>query len=109
MDIQARTLLTQNGFDLSSSPPQATFDYPSFAHKFIINNLISFISIYSPQINSRKSKKSRILFREMCKFIIKCCKFVDSFKITEAPRNNYLRYSDLIGSILELPGAPEVF
>ncbi|CAG8571963.1 4256_t:CDS:2 [Diversispora eburnea] len=29
MDTQARTLLTQNGFDLSSSPPQATFDYPS--------------------------------------------------------------------------------
>ncbi|CAG8492418.1 136_t:CDS:2 [Diversispora eburnea] len=27
MDVQARTLLIQNGYDLSSSPPQATFDY----------------------------------------------------------------------------------
>src|SRR5688572_24804301 len=26
MNTQARTLLVQNGFDLSSSPPQATFD-----------------------------------------------------------------------------------
>jgi hypothetical protein len=50
MDTQARTLLTQNGFDLSSSPPQATFDYPSFTHKFIINNLVYFISTYSQQI-----------------------------------------------------------
>src|SRR4051812_46467361 len=40
MDTQARTLLIQNGFDLSSSPPQATFDYPSFTRKLIINNLI---------------------------------------------------------------------
>src|SRR5437899_2372822 len=39
MDDQVRTLLTQNGFDLSSSPPQATFDYPSFTHKFGIDNL----------------------------------------------------------------------
>ncbi|RHZ73804.1 hypothetical protein Glove_229g98 [Diversispora epigaea] len=31
MDTQARTLLTQNGFDLSSSPPRAIFDYPLFA------------------------------------------------------------------------------
>ena len=38
LDTQARTLLTQNGFDLSSSPPQAIFDYPSFAHKFRIDN-----------------------------------------------------------------------
>ena len=32
MDTQARNLLTRNGFDLSSSPPntKATFDYPSF-------------------------------------------------------------------------------
>src|SRR6185295_679899 len=35
MDAQARTFLTQNGFDLSSSPPQVTFDYPSFTHNFI--------------------------------------------------------------------------
>src|SRR4051812_42146733 len=42
MDNQARTLLIQNGFDLSSSTPHTTFDYPSFAHKFIINNLVNF-------------------------------------------------------------------
>ncbi|CAG8607243.1 8333_t:CDS:2, partial [Diversispora eburnea] len=75
MDTQARTLLTRNGFDLSSSPSQATFDYPSFTHKFIINNFINFISIYSQQI------------------------------IVE----NFCHYSDLMGSILELPGAPKVF
>ncbi|CAG8596450.1 3533_t:CDS:2 [Diversispora eburnea] len=28
--IWSRTLLIQNGFDLSSPPLQATFDYPSF-------------------------------------------------------------------------------
>src|SRR6185436_19620551 len=50
IDTQARTLLIQNGFDLSSSPPQATFDYPSFNHKFTIDNLAYFISIYSQKI-----------------------------------------------------------
>ncbi|CAG8615346.1 1249_t:CDS:1, partial [Diversispora eburnea] len=39
MDIEVRTFLTQNGFDLSSSPPQVTFDYPSFTHDFRIDNL----------------------------------------------------------------------
>ncbi|CAG8495559.1 2595_t:CDS:2 [Diversispora eburnea] len=39
MNTQARTLLIQNGIDLSSSPPQATLDYPSFTRKFAINNL----------------------------------------------------------------------
>ena len=48
MDPQARTLLVQNGFDLSSSPPQATFDYPSFTHKLRIDNLV--ISIFSQKI-----------------------------------------------------------
>src|SRR5829696_8539586 len=43
MDTQARTLLIQNGFDLSSSPPQATFDYPSFTHKLILYNLVYFV------------------------------------------------------------------
>ena len=51
MDTQARTLLTQNGFDLSSSSPQATFDYPSFTHKFRIDNLFDFISEYLPRIS----------------------------------------------------------
>src|SRR6185436_3700196 len=46
MDTQARTLLIQNGFDLSLSPPQATFDYPSFTHKFRIINLIHFTHTY---------------------------------------------------------------
>ncbi|CAG8502572.1 8228_t:CDS:2, partial [Diversispora eburnea] len=41
MDIQVRTLLTQNGFNLSLSLPPATFDYPSFTHKFTITNLIA--------------------------------------------------------------------
>ncbi|CAG8644630.1 8340_t:CDS:2, partial [Diversispora eburnea] len=50
MNTQARTLLIQNGFDLSSSPPQATFNYPSFTHKFIVNNLDYFIFKYSQQI-----------------------------------------------------------
>ncbi|CAG8524853.1 10587_t:CDS:2 [Diversispora eburnea] len=50
MDTQARNLLIQNGFDLSSSPPQAIFDYPSFTHKLIIVNLGNFVSIYSQQI-----------------------------------------------------------
>ena len=54
MNIQARTLLIQNGFDLSSSTPQATFDYPSFTHKFIIDNLVEFIPIYSPQISQQQ-------------------------------------------------------
>ncbi|CAG8501278.1 3239_t:CDS:2 [Diversispora eburnea] len=39
-ECYARTLLTQNRFDLSSSPPQATFDYPSFARKLRIDNLL---------------------------------------------------------------------
>ncbi|CAG8615363.1 1250_t:CDS:2, partial [Diversispora eburnea] len=47
---QNLTLLTQNGFDLSSSPPQVTFYYPSFTHKFIINNLVYFVSRYLQQI-----------------------------------------------------------
>ena len=94
MDNQARTLLIQNGFELSSSSPQATFDYPSFTHKFIINNLVYFVSTYSQQIidpdqnNNNKNKnkiiitpKSRILFREICKLIINLCTFLDYFKL----------------------------
>src|SRR6185295_3913877 len=86
MDTQARTLLIQNGFDLSLSPPQATFDYPSFTHKFIITHLVYFVSKYSPRIspqqiigpyqdnnNNNKNKititKSRVLFHEICKLI----------------------------------------
>src|SRR6185436_838486 len=94
MDTQARTLLIQNGFDLSSSPPQATFDYPSFTHKIIIDNLSCFISKYSPRISSQqiigpdqdnnnndnKYKitiiKSRVLFREICKLIINRSSFL---------------------------------
>ncbi|CAG8458190.1 8688_t:CDS:2 [Diversispora eburnea] len=50
MDNQSRTLLIQNGFDLSSSPPQATFDYPSFTHEFRVENFAYFISVYSQKI-----------------------------------------------------------
>ncbi|CAG8488009.1 1958_t:CDS:1 [Diversispora eburnea] len=105
MDTQARTLLAQNGFYLLSSPPQATFDYPSFTHKFIINNLVYFLSKYS----SKKSLSRQILFLEIFKLIMNRCKFVDSFKITKVPMNKPLRYSDLIGSILKLPGVSKVF
>ncbi|RHZ67407.1 hypothetical protein Glove_301g20 [Diversispora epigaea] len=73
MDTQARTLLIQNGFDLSSSPSQATFDYPSFTNKFVINDLVNFIFEYSSKINpqqivgsdqnSNDKNESRILFR----------------------------------------------
>ncbi|CAG8568816.1 6498_t:CDS:2 [Diversispora eburnea] len=122
MDTQARTLLIENGFDLSSSPPQAIFDYPSFTHKIIIDNLFYFISIYSPQIsppqinhnnynNEIAMIKSRILFREICRLIINHCSFLDYFKLAvlddfnSFPRNN----SYLIDSILVLTGAPKVF
>ncbi|CAG8650746.1 3571_t:CDS:2, partial [Diversispora eburnea] len=116
MNIQARTLLIQNGFDLSSSTPRATFDYPSFTHKFIIDNLVEFIPIYSSRISQQQIivtiTKSRILFREICKLIINCCTFLDCFKIMGLPKNyskNFYNYNDLICSILELPGAPKVF
>ncbi|CAG8578864.1 10864_t:CDS:2, partial [Diversispora eburnea] len=119
LDVQARTLLSQNGFDLSSSPPQATFDYPSFTHKFIINNLVNYIYIYSHQIDDlydyydRMSiPKSKILFSEICKLIINRCAFLDEFKLVEVPKKffeKFRNYSDLIGSILHLPGAREVF
>ncbi|CAG8502508.1 8225_t:CDS:1 [Diversispora eburnea] len=130
MDTQARTLLTQNGFDLSSSPPQVTFDYPSFVHKFVINHLVYFISIYSPLIipqqitgsdqdnNNNENyyeiviDKSRILFCEICKLIINRCEFLDCFKLVGVNlcyEKYYLSYSDSIGSILKLPGAPNVF
>ncbi|CAG8439749.1 6495_t:CDS:2, partial [Diversispora eburnea] len=119
MDIQARTLLTQNEFDLSSSPPQATFDYPSFTHKFVINDLDNFVSTYSRQIigsdqdNSNKDdgdnvfSKSRILFHEMCKLIINRCTFLDYFKVG-FPKKFSRNYGDLIGSILDLPDAPKI-
>ncbi|CAG8534234.1 6904_t:CDS:2 [Diversispora eburnea] len=84
MDTQARNLLTQNGFDLSSSPPQTTFDYPSFIHKFIISNLVYYISIYSPQI------------------IVS-----DNFELTDVPIN--ISDGDLVVSILKLPGALKTF
>ncbi|CAG8502550.1 8227_t:CDS:1 [Diversispora eburnea] len=116
MDIQTRTLLIQNGFDLSSSPPQATFDYPSFTHKFIINNLVYFISIYLQQnIGSYQNNciitTSRLLFHEMCKLIINRCNFLDSFKMTGAKyfSPNFINYGDLIASILKFPGATKVF
>ncbi|CAG8559781.1 8980_t:CDS:1 [Diversispora eburnea] len=149
-DTQARTLLSEYGFDLSSSPPQATFDYPSFIHKLIINNLVYFISIYSQQIirpdqenndSVDERTKSRILFREICKLIINRCSFLDYFKLarvdkkfsrnfrlnldslssstfledyklSKVPMKNcerFTNYCDIIGSILELPGAPKVF
>ncbi|CAG8498182.1 10676_t:CDS:1 [Diversispora eburnea] len=116
MDARTRNLLVQNGFDLSSSPPQATFDYPSFTHKFIINNLVYFVSIHS--MYSRKiisphqdDNGSRILFREMCKLIIERCIFLDSFKMTVIIffSGNFQNYSDLIGSIFKLPSASKVF
>ncbi|CAG8524894.1 10589_t:CDS:1 [Diversispora eburnea] len=128
MDTQARNLLIQNGFDLSSSPPQATFDYPSFTHKLIIVNLVNFVSVYSSKINPqqiigsdqnniKKNNESRLLFSEICRLIINRCTFLDSFKMTGTISNNFYEiyyknlcnYSDLIGSILKLPGAPEVF
>ncbi|CAG8548260.1 2300_t:CDS:2 [Diversispora eburnea] len=123
MDTQARTLITQNGFDLSSSPPHATFDYPSFIRDFRIENLAYFISIYSQKIivsyldnyynNNNKSIiiKSRILFYEICKLIINRCTFLDSFKLTRVPKllfENFLN-SDLICSILKLPSASKIF
>ncbi|CAG8475026.1 995_t:CDS:1 [Diversispora eburnea] len=116
MDTHARTLLIQNEFDLSSSSHQATFDYPSFAHKFIIGNLVNFISIYLQQIVSSDQDnykntitKPRILFLEIFKLIINRCKFVNSFEMTGVHIKNHFHYIDLIGSILELPGAPKVF
>ncbi|CAG8497269.1 11184_t:CDS:1 [Diversispora eburnea] len=120
MDSQSRALLIQCGFDLSSSPPQATFDYPSFTHKFRIDNLAYFISIYSQEIIGSNhddndisiTAESRILFREICKLLINRCTFLDSFKLGEVHENfsgNNCNYNDLIGSILELPGAPKVF
>ncbi|CAG8548239.1 2299_t:CDS:1 [Diversispora eburnea] len=125
MDTQARTLLIQNGFDLSSSPPRATFDYPSFTHKVMIFNLFFFVFIYSPQnigsyqhikkyINSNEiiiTEKSKILFREIYKLIINRCTFLNSFKMTEVPKifSKKILNNDLIGSILKLPGAPKVF
>ncbi|CAG8560819.1 5276_t:CDS:2, partial [Diversispora eburnea] len=75
MDTQARILLTRNGFDLSSSPPQATFDYPSFTHKFRIDNLANFNSEY-----------------------------FDLSQVPENYSHD-LNYNDLIGSIIKLPGA----
>ncbi|CAG8497308.1 11186_t:CDS:1 [Diversispora eburnea] len=124
MDNQSRTLLTQSGFDLSSSPPQVTFNYPSFTREFRIDNLAHFISIYSQKIigsyqdnydnNNNKHiiiAKSRILFLEICKLIINRCTFLDSFKMTKVPKiffENFLN-SDLICSIFTLPGAAKVF
>src|SRR6185436_3953724 len=98
LDTQARTLLTQNGFDLSSSPPHATFDYPSFTHKLAIDDLVKFISTYSQQIigsdqdnnnsddadyDDYDNDESRILFREICKLIINRCSFLDYFYLFE--------------------------
>ncbi|CAG8579180.1 9830_t:CDS:2 [Diversispora eburnea] len=126
MDIQARTFLTQFGFDLSSSPPQVTFDYPSFTRKLIISNLLYFISIYSPQIISQKiidsdqdnyndinnKNESSKLFREICKLIINRCSFLNYFKLASVPINlsrNFDNYYDLFGSILKLPCAQKAF
>ncbi|CAG8513405.1 1732_t:CDS:1 [Diversispora eburnea] len=112
MDTQARNLLIQKGFDLSSSPPQATFDYPSFTHKFIINNLAYFISIYSRNfIGPYQDSNPRILFREMCKLIIERCIFLDSFEMTGTIFffHDFQNYSDSIGSIFKLPSAPKAF
>ncbi|CAG8506248.1 8783_t:CDS:1 [Diversispora eburnea] len=111
MDTQARNLLIQNGFDLSSSPSQATFDYPSFAHKLIINN----VSVYSLQIiapdhnnnNYDEITRSRILFHEICKLIINRCTFLNHFELVRIPFESY--HDDLISSIFDLPGAPKVF
>ncbi|CAG8555820.1 8189_t:CDS:1 [Diversispora eburnea] len=114
MDTQARTLLIQNGFDLSSSPSQAIFDYPSFTHKLRTDNLIYFISRYSEVDDNSNNEiiitKSRILFLEICKLIINRCSFLDSFKLTRVKFFivNVHIYNDLIGSILELPSAPKV-
>ncbi|CAG8558550.1 11552_t:CDS:2 [Diversispora eburnea] len=63
MNTSTRKLLIQDGFDLSSSPPQATFDYPSFKITAVLK------------------------------------KFSEEF----------LKYSNLIGSILTFPDAPKVF
>ncbi|CAG8498141.1 10674_t:CDS:2 [Diversispora eburnea] len=126
MNTHTRTLLTQNGLDLSSSPPQTTFDYPSFTHKFIVNNLVNFISKYLPQIIDPDQdncnigdetyeeiviNKSRILFSEICKLIIDHCTYLDSFEMTGAKcfSRNFLDYGDLIGSIFKLSGASKVF
>ncbi|CAG8548217.1 2298_t:CDS:2 [Diversispora eburnea] len=110
MDTQARTILTQNRFDLSSSPPQATFDYPSFTHKFRIDNLVYYIFYSQKSIGSDKDiTKSRILFREICKLIINRCTFLDSFNMTDAREDFCKKFlnSDLIGSIIKLPNAPK--
>ncbi|CAG8513387.1 1731_t:CDS:2 [Diversispora eburnea] len=112
MDTRARNLLIQKGFDLSSSPTQTTFDYPSFTHKFIINNLVYFISTYLRKIIDYRVDDERILFNEIFKLIINCCTFLDYFKLKRVPLNFsevFLNYSELIGSILKLPGALKVF
>ncbi|CAG8492435.1 137_t:CDS:1 [Diversispora eburnea] len=109
MDTQARNLLIQNGFDLSSSPPQATFNYPSFTHKFIINNLVYFISKYSKHIIGKKIFELRILFREISRLIITRCSFLNYFKLARVSVNYSSNYSDSINSFLKLPGAPKVF
>ncbi|CAG8439147.1 4382_t:CDS:1 [Diversispora eburnea] len=109
MDTQSRTLLTQNGFDLSLLLPQPTFDYPSFTHKFIINNLVYFISIYSQQRIINNCKDSKILFHEIFKLIINRCSFLDYFKLARYKYSDHNDYSDTISSILELPNASKVF
>ncbi|CAG8536950.1 2841_t:CDS:1 [Diversispora eburnea] len=117
MNTSSRTLLTQFGLDLSSSPPQATFNYPSFTRKFIINNLVNFISLYSQQIiigynctsNYKKSTRSKKIFREICKLIMNRCSFLDYFELASVPEKFSINYSDSINSIFKLPGAPKVF
>ncbi|CAG8655079.1 8992_t:CDS:1, partial [Diversispora eburnea] len=97
-----------------------TFDYPSFTHKFRIDNLAYFISEYfdSSQGNSYNNNveivittESGILFTEICKLLINRCSFLNYFEMTEIPENysNDLNYNDLIGSIIKLPGASKVF
>ncbi|CAG8434182.1 6695_t:CDS:2 [Diversispora eburnea] len=106
LDTQVRNILTQNGFNLSLSPPQAIFDYPSFTHKFIINNLVYYISICSRHFIDR-----RILFREICKLILNRS-FLNHFeleRISEFFVDDFRDYSDLFGPLLKLPDATKLF
>ncbi|CAG8452147.1 8168_t:CDS:2 [Diversispora eburnea] len=55
---------------------------------------------------------SRVLFREICTLIVNRSSSLDYFKLARVPVHYsriFNNYVDLIGSILNLPGAPKVF
>ncbi|CAG8434180.1 6694_t:CDS:2 [Diversispora eburnea] len=87
MDVQARMLLAQNGFDLSSSPSQATFDADNSDDEEII------------------TADSRIIFHEMCNdsicSISKLPGATKIFKKLESFTSTISLDANLIGSLYE--------